>query len=135
MKIAIKFHDSDFRYTFLSVLEIIKKSERTIHNPMNNKDLICKFINSMSFALEVLRTGITHIYSHEKHRKLEQYLKISEDKILINEEVDEYIQKTDKYDRSDLFCVYDSDLEEAEQVYELSDKEYFEKMVKFGWDN
>ena len=112
MKIAIKFGDNDFYNCFYGVLETIKNARKWNDKVTEDKEQLCKIINEISYGLYLLYQN-SFEYNNEKSGELDnhtkQYLQITPDQILINEEVVEYLQEVE-WDNSDTY-VFDSDLD------------------------
>ena len=91
MKIGIIFKDNDFHNTFFGVLKVLHESWKHTDRIQNDKKQLCLIINNLSPACYALFQN-----NHSEMFKSEDrsYLYISPDKILLNEEVDEYLSKT-----------------------------------------
>lgn len=115
MKIAIKFHDSDFTNTFLGVLEVIKKSNLPL-----NKEQLCEIINEISYGVYlVYQEG----FEYEDRYHIKNYLRIETKNILLHGEVDDYLRETEEIDIPDVFCIYDDTY--SSDPYEVRDKWVF----------
>ncbi len=112
MKIAIKFGDNDFYNCFYGVLETIKNARKWNDKVTEDKEQLCKIINEISYGLYLLYQN-SFEYNNEKSGELDnhtkQYLQITPDQILINEEVVKYLQEVE-WDNSETY-VFDSDLD------------------------
>lgn len=114
MKIAIKFGDNDFYNCFYGILETIKNARKWNDKVTKNKEELCKIINEISYGLYLLYQN-SFEYNEEKSGELcsrtKEYLQITPDQILIDEEVVTYLQEVE-WDNSEVF-VFDSDLDFA----------------------
>lgn len=112
MEIAIKFGDNDFYNCFYGVLETIKNARKWNDKVTEDKEQLCKIINEISYGLYLLYQN-SFEYNNEKSGELDnhtkQYLQITPDQILINEEVVKYLQEVE-WDNSETY-VFDSDLD------------------------
>jgi hypothetical protein len=108
MKIAILFGDNDFYHTFYGVLEAIKNARKRNSSIIEDKVELCKIINELSYGMYRLYQN-THECDDEKNKKTKEYLQITSEQILLNEEVTEYLKEVD-WNNSDTF-IYDSDLD------------------------
>lgn len=103
-KLAIKFRDNDFYYTFMPLLDILSESPWFDSNFDVPKECWVEMINKLSAATYPLFQSRPDMvaYGHytleeELKRFLEEkkYIKISSDQILLGDEVDEYLSKVD----------------------------------------
>lgn len=98
MKIAIKFGDNDFYNCFYGILETIKNAAKWNNKITQNKEQLCKIINEISYGLYLLYQN-SFKYNEEKSgnicKKTKEYLQITPDQILINEEVTKYLLEFD----------------------------------------
>lgn len=116
-KIAIKFGDNDFGNTFRAVLVFLYDAYKYDKLP-EDKEKLCWLINSLSpiayvshqnqwdyNGLEIGKTSETSANSEFLHTK--EYLQITPKKILLNEEVDNYIKRLGKepWDNSETFIL------------------------------
>lgn len=100
IKIAIRFGDNDFYYTWVSVLRVILDSWRYGHTevPMD-KDKLIIIINELSLGCYLVNqnqfryTNSDTMEGHIEH--IREYLKIGEKKLLVGGEVDKYLEKVD----------------------------------------
>lgn len=105
-KIAIKFGDNDFYNTLRPLLEIIKISQTWKHyrNEIElDKTRLCWIINNLSPIIYIMfqnfweyngldKIEIKDTSKSSEFKRIQKYLQITEDQLLINNEVDEYIQ-------------------------------------------
>jgi HJR/Mrr/RecB family endonuclease len=75
---------------------------------IEDKVELCKIINELSYGMYRLYQN-THECDDEKNKKTKEYLQITSEQILLNEEVTEYLKEVD-WNNSDTF-IYDSDLD------------------------
>lgn len=112
MKIAIKFGDNDFYNCFYGVLETIKNARKWNEKVTEDKELLCKIINEISYGTYLLYQN-SFEYNEEKSGELcertRKYLQITPDQILLNEEVTEYLKESD-WDNSETY-IFNSDLD------------------------
>ena len=112
MKIAIKFGDNDFYNCFYGVLETIKNARKWNDNVTEDKKKLCKIINEISYGLYLLYQN-SFEYNEEKSgnicKRTKEYLQITPDQILINDEVTKYLSEVE-WDNSDTY-LFDSDLD------------------------
>lgn len=112
MKIAITFGDKSFKKTFAPVLETLLAAYNTTGNLPTEKKELCNIINHLSF-------GHFLIFQPDALRPTtEKYLKIEPYQVLVNHEVDKYIEECQGWDNHDTF-VLDTDLDHTnnEPVY------------------
>lgn len=111
MKLAIKFRDNDFFYCFYGVLEAIKNSWEFNNELPENKELLCKMINEISYGMYLLYQNPFR-YNEEKSGDLcertKKYIQITPEQLLINDEVTDYLKKVD-WDNSETY-ILDTDL-------------------------
>lgn len=93
MKILIDFHDNDFQRTFEGILEIIRlaNNEKICQTDTElnlTKEQWCEVINKISYGMYLL---YQNLFEYEND-STEKYLKITTDRIYLNEEVDKFIQ-------------------------------------------
>ena len=100
-KIAILFNDNDFYMTFRGVLSSFKHAISWADVEILTKPQIVMIINELSTGMYMLWQNQFE-YGKNLDESWEQsfertgrYLKISEDDILLNEEVDKYLEGTD----------------------------------------
>lgn len=112
MKIAIRFGDNDFSNTFHGVLATIHDAYKW-NDKIPTKEQLCKIINEMVYGHYLLYQNMFE-YNDEKSGEIcegtKKYLQqIKPERILINEEVDQYLKNT-KWDNSETF-ILDTDLD------------------------
>ena len=99
MKIGIKFGDNDFHSTFTGVL--IALNESIIYNEgshgevkiiSENREIITSFINELSYGMYMIRQSNNGIPSEH----IREYLKITSNKVFINDEVTTMISEYNK---------------------------------------
>lgn len=102
-KMGIKFGDNDFYYTFQNVmLNILGSYTLNPRDTSNlNKKQIVKIINGLSEGCYWLHQNR---FRYELGWDAKAYLHIKEDKVLIDEEVDEYL-KDDKRHNGDFYYI------------------------------
>lgn len=91
MKIAIHFGDNDFHSCFCGILRTLLNAYRYTEQLPNNKTILKNIINNMSESHYLL-------FQHDsiaEHTR--EYIKISEEDILIDNEVDEYSKLTSQH--------------------------------------
>lgn len=112
-KLAIKFGDNDFYFTFMPLLDILSESPWFDSNFDVPKECWAEIINRLSAATHVLFQSrpdmVSYGYSaleEELKTALEvrDYVKISPEQILIGEEVDEYLANVE-WDNGETFVV------------------------------
>jgi hypothetical protein len=112
MKIAIIFHNNDFYNCFYGVLEIIKNARKWNDRVTEDKLLLCKIINEISYGSYLLYQN-SFEYNDEKSgdicERTKKYLQINPSQILINNEVTDYLLKNN-IGNSETF-IFDSDLD------------------------
>lgn len=97
-KLAIKFHDNDFYYTFQSVLQILSESPWFDDRVSQTKQWWADRINELSTPCEHLfqaRVDLVKLGYEDSTPSRGNYLKITAKDILLNEEVDEYLAETE----------------------------------------
>ena len=111
MKIAIKFGDNDFHSCFCGILTAIRDSVEYKQKPITNKNHLCKIINELSYSMYLLYQNRFE-YNEEKSGELcertKKYLQITPDKILLGEEVTEYLLEDDY--NSDIYVLDESEI-------------------------
>ena len=112
MKIAIKFGDNDFYNCFTGVLKTLLEAYKWTDKLPTDKEKLCMIINEISYGCYLLFQN-QFSYNDEKTGELcqrtKQYLMISPNQILVNEEVDAYL-KSDAFMNSETF-ILDTDLD------------------------
>lgn len=98
MKVAIKFGDNDYYKSFVGVLEAIKNA-RSIPQ---DKEKICEIVNEISYGMYLLYQNPL-----EEGDNIKQYLQIKPDDILIDDEVEKYLEEFE-WNNSETF-VFDGD--------------------------
>lgn len=110
MKIAIKFGDNDFYYTWIGVLNAIYNAGQEGHTavPIEKAQLL-KIINEISVGMYFLyqnqfryNNGVT-TQEHFDHSR--EYLQITEDQLLIGDEVTDYIIEVEGDDNGETFIL------------------------------
>lgn len=100
MKIAIKFGDNDFIKTFDPIMDTLFTAYQWREQLPTNKKELLKIINNISFGFYLL------FQSREYMEAEKQYLQLDESKLLLNEEVDEYLSSLESgYDNSSTFIL------------------------------
>jgi hypothetical protein len=105
-KIAIRFGDNDFHDTFYGVAESMFSMWKHTDYLPKDKSKLAFLINGLSPIMYVGRdncwkyNGLETANGNETERNehythIKQYLQLTENKILIDEEVDEFVSKTD----------------------------------------
>jgi hypothetical protein len=99
MKIAILFKDNDFGNTFYFLLRTFNSAYKHANRLPTDKSVLATIINEMSYPCYLLAQSPGEI-----DPSMREYLRIDECKILLNDEVDEYIKKTD-WNNSETFIL------------------------------
>jgi hypothetical protein len=131
MKIAICFHDNDFHCAFTAALNFLKDADiqTGIGNITKDKDKLCLLINQLlpicylthqnhwrynGLEKETAKSTLTS----KEYLNIKNYLHITADRILLDGEVDEYLEETN-WDNGETF-ILDTDIkDEACQVYSI----------------
>lgn len=122
MKIAIKFGDNDFYTCFYGILETIKNARKFNDKVTEDKELLCKIINELSYGTYLLYQN-SFEYNEEKSGELclitKDYLQITPEQILLNDEVQKYIEEVGCGGGNFETYIFDSDLdsENSDQIY------------------
>lgn len=97
-KIAIRFGDNDFYNCFEGVLQTLDNAFKYHGKLPTDKKLLCVIINQLIYGHYLLFQNQFE-YNEEKDgvisKRTKQYLQITPEKILINEEVDNFIRGID----------------------------------------
>lgn len=103
-KIAIKFGDNDFHSTFKGVLAMLFDAFKYQGELPEDKQKLCFIINKLSPIAYITHqntweynglenaTGFT-TEQNEEYTRIEKYLQITPDRILLNKEVDKLIEE------------------------------------------
>ena len=118
MKIAIKFHDNDFINTFYGVLHHLLAAYKHNDSLPTNKEHLCAIINKLSpicyvthqnlYSYNGLENCNGNLDENEHYNKMVKYLQMTADRILVNEEVDQYLKEF-AWNNSEIF-ILDTDL-------------------------
>lgn len=114
MKIAIIFGDNDYHSTFRGVLYALHgayKYNLGSHKEdnFNDKDYVLDMINELSLGC--------NIAWQNSHNPDKNYLKITEDRLLLNEEVDKYLQENSDNNYATYVLDTDLDYENNDPIY------------------
>ena len=107
MRIGINFGDSDFYNCFAGVLLTILQAYNWTGGSVSEikKDL-ASIINEISYGCYILFQQYRHGDEIKEDKiRIKKYLQITEDKILINEEIDEYIEDQPEQLNGELFVL------------------------------
>lgn len=107
MKIAIKFWDNDFYNCFTGVLQTLLAAHRWNKLP-SNKEHLAKMINEISYGCYLLfqnQFEYNEEKSGEPNDKIREYLKIKPENILIDKEVDDYINDNRSFSNGETFIL------------------------------
>lgn len=116
MKIAIRFKDNDFFRTWEGVLRVFLEKYRFTGELNFTKEQIFKICNEISLGIHMVQQN-THGEQNDKYQKMylvntKKYLKLTIDRIYVNEEVDEIINRNSKNSFLDSnFHILDTDLD------------------------
>lgn len=103
-RIGIRFGDNDFYYTFIGILTNIDKAIEAGRSYKGGLLSISKakwveLINEMALSSYYLwqnQFAYTNGATHEEHReRTREYLKVKPNRILLNESLDAYLEKTE----------------------------------------
>lgn len=107
MKIAIKFGDNDFYGTFHGVLQTILSAKAFKGRMVEDKEQLCEIINQISYGMYLLYQNQFE-YNIERLggvcESTKDWLQISPDRLLLNEEVDIYLRETE-WDNGETFIL------------------------------
>jgi len=113
MKIAIRFHDNDFDNTFRGILQLLLNAYRHYGRLPEDKEELAIIINEISVGIYL---SFQNQFEDTRNRTIKEemeymreYLKITSDRIMVDEEVDEYLAKTE-WNNSETF-ILDTDLD------------------------
>lgn len=111
MKIAINFGDNDYCYCFYGVLSTIAhlSAKYGTLNELEDKDRLCTIINEISYGIYLLGDG-------GKWADSKEYLRITPDKIHIDDEVDRHIEEYKGWCNSEYFVL---DLNKSNGTYKI----------------
>ncbi|MEK6832669.1 MAG: hypothetical protein AABY32_01365 [Nanoarchaeota archaeon] len=119
MKIAIRFGDNDFYNTFIPLLNIIKDAYLKNNTFTEDKNKLCFIIRELASitylthqnhydynGLDKIENGL-ETGSHKEIIFIKKYFnkKITPDRILVNDEVDKYIEKCEGGDNGDTYIL------------------------------
>ena len=99
MKIAIKFGDNDFHSTWYPVMETLKQAFDYNGSLPQTKEKLLIIINKISYGF-YLAFQNQFMYNGElelRESSTKDYLIIDEGKLLLNEEVDQYLESLAPY--------------------------------------
>lgn len=86
MKLIIKFPDNDYYNTFYGVLSTLKCASKWNEKYPKDKEALCIVINSIIYGCYLLFQK-----SDYEHLSTKEYLKISINDILIDDEVEQFL--------------------------------------------
>jgi len=94
MRIAIKFGDNDFYNCFSGVLLTMLEAYKWTGEHLESKEEIVSVVNEISYGCYVLFQKLRHGSEdlNEKSR-IKEYLQITKERVLIDEEIDQYIEE------------------------------------------
>jgi hypothetical protein len=120
-KIAIRFCDNDFYFNFRGVLENLANAALEGKGLNITKEQLCFLINQLSLPMYIVFQNTFKYNNLAKDytghfKQIKKYLQITEEKLLINEEVDNFLIKT-HWDNAETF-ILDLTLY-ANQIYYL----------------
>lgn len=117
-KIAIRFGDNDFGTLFTGLLRVLAEGmANSFEESTLDKTKICWLVNSLSGPLYVTLqnqweyNGLQHVSAAETtdsdyYKRTKNYLTITEDRILIDDEVDVYLSTLmDGWDNGETFIL------------------------------
>lgn len=108
MKIAIRYADNDFINTFTPVMNCILESYRHTGEIITDKEKLCTIINEISYGMYLL---FQNRFTYIDNNNTKLYLQLTSDRIMFNEEVDEYCAKLiDNWDNAET-VILDTDLD------------------------
>ena len=113
MKIAIKFGDNDFSNCFRGVLKTLLEGYRHTGTLPTSKIVLCDIINGLSESCYLL------FQDDSISDSTINYIKITDSKILVNEEVDEYILQTHQHNYDTYVLDTDLDFIGSFPIYSL----------------
>ena len=136
MKIAIKFGDNDFHATFLGVLktllEIWEYRRGSHYELTTDKPALVEMINELSLghylARQLTKSHFGHNVTPTEQKRTEhiehirKYLKITEEKLMVDGEVDRYLKDTlenNNFNSSTFILDTDLDHENNAAVYSI----------------
>jgi hypothetical protein len=100
MKIAIKFGDNDFIKTFDPIMDTLHKAYLYREELPTSKEHLLKIINNLSFSYYLLFQSRGYLETEKN------YLQLDKSKLLLNEEVDDYLNSLESgYDNSSTFIL------------------------------
>ena len=118
-RIAIRYHDNDFYFAFLGILHTIDGACDNARNWRDaglstfDKERWAEIINEMMLGMYLLwQNQMCYSCDRESTKK---YLTIKPEYVLLNEEVDEYLSKTE-WDNGETF-VMDRRLQNKERFF------------------
>lgn len=101
MRILIRFGDNDFSNTNMAFLRTLRDSFYYRPKALLTKEQIVKIYNEMIFGLYLLNQNQNQ-YKNETV-SIKRYLKISVDRVHINDEIDEWVSKRGSMSNHDWF--------------------------------
>jgi len=105
MKIAIKFGDNDFINTFHPLMNLLFEAFKHTGKLPTDKKVLLRIINSISFSFYIL-------FQNSDYMKADKaYLQIDESMLLLNEEVDQYLNSLVDYNMQDNYSTFILDTE------------------------
>lgn len=98
MKLAIRFGDNDFYNTFIPLLQSINSAFHNSDNFPEDKTSLLRFVNELSFPFYLLaQNQLKYNASEEELKRMKKYLEISEEQLLLDKEIDEYLKEDIHY--------------------------------------
>lgn len=106
-KLGIKFGDNDFYYTCTAFLRVLLPDEQFTHHRANDltftKAQIVELFNGMAYSLYMLKQNAWRYPS--EHLLQNKYLRITEDKVYLDDEVTKFIADHPSGWNGEFFCV------------------------------
>lgn len=110
MKIAIKTSDNDFYNCFFGVLTSMLNAYNHTNTLPSEKTQLTRIVNEISYGMYLL---FQNQFKHNKEAKegleeiptTKKYLIISEDQILINDEVDDHVASVNGWNNGETFVL------------------------------
>lgn len=104
-KVGIRFGDNDFYNTLTSFLRVLLPDESFTHQSNDltfTKARIVELFNGMGYSMYLLKQNA---WRYAPGANTAEYLKITEDKVYLDGEVDEFIDKHPTGDNGEFFAV------------------------------
>lgn len=105
-KLGIRFGDNDFYYTCTAFLRVLLPDESFTHHKAQDikftKVQVVELFNGLAPALYLLKQNA---WRYEPGPDIAGYLKITEDKVYLDDEVDQFIAKNRAMQNGEFFAV------------------------------